>query len=103
LQSMEKLVRHQIFLLVNAGQAYFREETRTHDLELLLQFLIKIVTPNDVTREHVSDLLHKRVLGGHRFNTLHNNLRYPFYSETNRCRAVPLTWVRSPEISSRVR
>jgi len=80
-QSMEKRVRHSIFSMVNAGQVYYRDQTRTHDLEDLLEFLIQIVTADPITRTHVSDLLSNRVLGGHRFKTLHNNLRYPFYSD----------------------
>ena len=49
-------------------------------MEELLASLIEITTPDENTRTHVSELLHKRVLGGHRFQRLHNDLRYPFYT-----------------------
>lgn len=46
-QAMEKYVRTQIFSLVNPNTSYFRERTRTHNLDDLIEFLIEIICTND--------------------------------------------------------
>ncbi len=80
-QAMEKLVRHKIFMLVNPQAEYFRNRTRTHNLDELLDFLIEIASSQPPVREQVRTQLETYVLGGIRFGKLHNDLRYPSFSE----------------------
>jgi hypothetical protein len=78
-QAMEKLVRHQIFRLVNPNIEDFRDEARNHELDTLLEFLLRIITGNQMLRDQVRDQLEKNVLKGIRFGKLHNDVRYPAY------------------------
>lgn len=80
-QAMEKHVRFKIFTLVNADHEYFRNQTRTHNLDELLSFLVEIVSGNRLIQEQVRDQLDSFVLQGVRFGKLHNDLRYPIYLE----------------------
>jgi len=80
IQSMEKYIRYRIFLLVNAENNYFREKTRTHNVDELLDFLVEITSSDPVIRDQIKKQLDDYVLGGVRFGDLHNNLRYPFFS-----------------------
>jgi len=78
---MEKHVRFKIFTLVNADVEYFRNRTRTHCLDDLLNFLVEIVSGNQLIQEQVRNQLNSFVLEGVRFGKLHNDLQYPFYLE----------------------
>jgi HEPN domain-containing protein len=78
-QAMEKYVRSTIFGLVNPNTAYFRERTRTHDLDALLAFLVEIASADPVVQDQVRRQIEQHVLGTIRFGNLHNNLRYPAY------------------------
>ncbi|GAX45559.1 hypothetical protein NIES4075_65800 [Tolypothrix sp. NIES-4075] len=80
-QAMEKYVRYRIFSLVNPNTEYFRKRTTTHSLDQLLDFLIEIVSSNSVVQEQVKEQLYTHVLGGVRFGKLHNDLRYPSFSD----------------------
>ncbi|WP_129677680.1 HEPN domain-containing protein [Candidatus Chloroploca sp. Khr17] len=79
-QAMEKYVRSTIFGLVNPNTEYFRNRTRTHDLDDLLDFLIEIACANPAVHAQVREQLRDFVLGGIRFGKLHNDLRYPAFS-----------------------
>jgi HEPN domain-containing protein len=79
-QAMEKYVRSTIFGLVNPNTEYFRQRTRTHDLDDLLDFLIEIACVNPAVQVQVREQLRDFVLGGIRFGKLHNDLRYPAFS-----------------------
>ncbi len=79
-QSMEKYVRGTIFTLVNPKLEYFRERNRSHSLEDAVEFLVEIVSKNNVTIEQqVKNQLYQHVLGDTQYNQLHNNVRYPVY------------------------
>lgn len=80
-QAMEKYVRCTIFGLVNPNTEYFRNRTRTHDLDELLDFLVEIACSNTTVQGQVREQLRDFVLGGIRFGKLHNDLRYPSFSE----------------------
>jgi HEPN domain-containing protein len=88
IQAMEKQVRAKIFQLVNPDNEYFRECTRTHNVDELLDFLVEIVGSTPLIREQVKGQLENNVLEGVRFGMLHNDLRYPFYQEKSRAHAV---------------
>ena len=75
IQAMEKFIRAKIFTLVNPNLEYFRDKNRTHSLESAVEFLIEIISDQQVIRDQVSSQL-----GITRYNALHNNLRYPSYS-----------------------
>jgi len=92
-QAMEKYVRVRIFAVVNPTLDVYRQRTRTHDLELLLEFLMEIVASGDI-REQVRSQLNDYVLGGVRFSELHNDLRYPLWLSRRRSYA-PLQIDRS--------
>lgn len=81
IQAMEKYVRASIFRLVNPNTAYFRDRTRTHDVDELLSFLIEIVSADTTIRRQIQQQLDDYVLQGIRFGKLHNDLRYPKYSD----------------------
>ncbi len=80
-QAMEKHVRFKIFTLVNADLEYFRNRTRTHNVDDLLSFLVEIVSANPLVQEQIRNQLDRFVLEGVRFGKLHNDLRYPVYLE----------------------
>jgi hypothetical protein len=80
-QAMEKYVRFKIFTLVNADLEYFRNRTRTHNVDDLLSFLVEIVSANPLIQEQIHNQLERFVLEGVRFGKLHNDLRYPVYME----------------------
>lgn len=79
IQAMEKAIRAKIFTLVNPNIEYFRERNRTHSIESAVEFLIEIVSTDEVVRRQVSNQLNTYVLGNTRYNKLHNDLRYPAY------------------------
>ncbi len=81
IQAMEKYVRASIFRLVNPNTAYFRERTRTHDVDELIVFLIEIISADELIRQQIKTQLDEYVLQGVWFGKLHNDLRYPKYSE----------------------
>lgn len=80
-QAMEKYVRAKIFQLVNPNTEYFRERTRTHNLDDLLDFLIEIVGTTPIIKDQVKSQLENNVLEGVRFGMLHNDLRYPYFRD----------------------
>jgi hypothetical protein len=86
-QAMEKYVRFKIFTLVNADLEYFRNRTRTHNVDDLLGFLVEIVSANPLIQEQVHNQLDHFVLEGVRFGKLHNDLRYPVFMEKSQAYA----------------
>jgi hypothetical protein len=76
LQAMEKYARARIFSIANPTLDTYREQTRTHDLEALLDFLLELAVDADL-RPQVQSQLDNYVLGGVLFGQLHNDLRYP--------------------------
>jgi HEPN domain-containing protein len=82
-QAMEKYVRVRIFAVINPTFPLYQRRTRTHDLDDLLDFLLEIVVSEDI-REQVRSQLKDHVLGGVRFNELHNDLRYPIWLSKRR-------------------
>ena len=87
-RAMEKHVRYKIFTLVNADHEYFRERTRTHNLDDLLSFLVEIVSGNSLIQEQFRMQLNHFVLEGVRFGKLHNDLRYPIRVEKSNSFAI---------------
>lgn len=80
IQAMEKYIRSKIFSKVNANLEYFRNRNKSHSLGNAIEFLIEIVSSDDNVRNQVKKQLNDFVLENIRFQQLHNNLRYPFYS-----------------------
>lgn len=79
-QAMEKYLKHTIFKLVNPAIPYYRNKARTHDIDDLLDFLIEIVSPEEVVKQQVRGQLNQHVIGNKkRFKALHNDLRYPAF------------------------
>lgn len=69
----------RFFTLVNPNIQYFRERNRTHSVEDAVEFLLEIISTDEIVRNQVSKQLKDNVLGDIRYNHLHNNLRYPSY------------------------
>jgi len=80
-QAMEKYLRAKIFSFVNPNNGTFREMNRNHSVEEAANLFIEIVSPHARIKEQVRDQLNRYVLEDIKFNHLHNNLRYPFYSD----------------------
>ena len=80
IQAMEKRIRSKIFTLVNPNHEYFRDRNRTHSLDDAVTFLIDICSTNDIVKKQITLQLQTYVLGNIKYNFVHNNLRYPHYS-----------------------
>jgi len=85
IQAMEKYVRHTVFTLVNPELSYYREKTRTHNVDDLIDFLVSIICTDKNLQDQVKQQIYDNILGGTRFGKLHNDLRYPFFSDKNNC------------------
>ncbi|WP_105620097.1 HEPN domain-containing protein [Vallitalea okinawensis] len=81
IQAMEKYIRAKIFTIVNPNIEYFRDKNRDHSLDKAIDFLLEIITTNENVRLQIRNQINTFVLGNVRYNQLHNNLRYPFYSK----------------------
>jgi hypothetical protein len=79
IQAMEKQVRHKIYFHINPLKQEFRDGTKTHNLDMLIDFLLRILNSKPQIQNQVRDQIYKNVLGGIRFGKLHNDLRYPIY------------------------
>jgi hypothetical protein len=80
-QAMEKYLRSKIFSYINPNNEAFREMNRNHSVEDAANLFIEIVSPKVHIKEQVREQLNRYVLEDIKFNHLHNDLRYPFYSE----------------------
>ena len=80
-QAMEKRVRAKIFTLVSPTHRFFRDENRHHSVEEALVFLLKVIRLDTPMAETVQKMVDRYVIGGIEYARLHNNLRYPYFSE----------------------
>jgi hypothetical protein len=81
IQAMEKRIRSKIFSLVNPNNDYFRKENQHHSINEAVEFLIEIVSADDLAKLQIKDHFDKKVFIGINFQALHNKLRYPSYSK----------------------
>ena len=79
-QAMEKHIRSKIFSLVNPNNEYFRKKNKNHSINDAITFLIEIISNDERVKVHIKNQIDK-IFAGINFQFLHNNLRYPFYSE----------------------
>ena len=79
IQAIEKSIRSKIFSLVNPNIEYFRDKNKTHSVESAIEFLIEIISTDDLIKEQISNQIKLHVLGKTNYSQLHNNLRYPSY------------------------
>ena len=79
IQSMEKLLRSEIFTRINPNNPHFRDMNKSHSVEKAADLLIEIVSTNETVKSQVSRQLKDYVLGKTNYSYLHNNLRYPTY------------------------
>lgn len=86
LQAMEKMIRAKIFTLIDSKNKYFRDKNRSHSLIDSIELLIEIVSRGDsiIAMQHKNNI-NKFVLGNINYQQLHNNLRYPWFSEKYQC------------------
>jgi len=81
IQSMEKRVRSQAFLIVDPANRYWRETNQHHDLYSSVGFLIEALGMDTLVAKQVKDMINTYVIDDINFRLLHNSLRYPYYSE----------------------
>lgn len=79
IQAMDRYIRAKVFGIVNPKLGFFRYENRSHALDSAIEFLIKVISSDPVIQQQVLKQLSEYVLGGTKYNHLHNNLRYPVY------------------------
>lgn len=86
LQAMEKMIRAKIFTLIDSKNKYFRDKNRSHSLNDAIELLIEIVSRGDsiIAMQHKNNI-NQFVLGSLNYQQLHNNLRYPWFSEKYQC------------------
>lgn len=86
LQAMEKIIRAKIFSLIDSRNKYFRDKNRSHSLIDAIEILIEIVSRGDsiIAKQHKNNI-NQFVLGNLNYQQLHNNLRYPWFSEKYQC------------------
>lgn len=80
-QAMEKYIRSRIFSLVNPNLEYFRKRNKNHSVEDAIEFLLEIISTDENLRSTIRQQLFVSILGEINYHQLHNNLRYPFYSQ----------------------
>ncbi|MCC2671113.1 MAG: hypothetical protein K0Q72_3584 [Armatimonadetes bacterium] len=102
-QAMEKQVRAKIFAIVDPGNPYFRESNRSHSVDDALAFLVQVVSVDPAVRERIRSILNTYVVGGIRFTRLHNDVRYPFYTERQGFSSLDITTRDSELILDRLR
>jgi len=78
---MEKYIRSKIFNLVNPNLEYFRNRNRTRSVGNAIEFLLEIHIQDKVLRNSIREQIFVSILGDINYQHLHNNLRYPFYSQ----------------------
>ncbi|MFD2869080.1 HEPN domain-containing protein [Kurthia populi] len=81
IQAMEKYIRSKIFSIVNPNLEYFRKRNQNHSVEDAIEFLLEIVSTEENLRKTIRQQLVECILGEINYQQLHNNLRYPFYSQ----------------------
>ena len=81
LQAMEKTIRAKIFTLVDAKNPYFREKNKSHCVENAANFLLDILSSDEIVKKQIKQQMTDLVLKDTKYSFLHNCLRYPNYSE----------------------
>lgn len=103
IQAMEKTIRSKIFTLVNPNLEYFRNKNRHHSLESAIDFMLEIISTDPLIKEQITNQLFNHVVGRTNYTHLHNNLRYPFYSERyNSYSVLEITEFDYKELSTRL-
>lgn len=86
LQAMEKMIRAKIFTLIDSKNKYFRDRNRSHSLIDAIELLIEIVSRgNSILEMQHKNNINQFILGNLNYQQLHNNLRYPWFSEKYQC------------------
>lgn len=98
IQAIEKYLRSKIFSIVDGRNTYFRDQNRNHSVEEAADFLVQVVSSNAEVQKQIRSQLDRFVFQGVRFNHLHNNLRYPFFSD--RSQGFVLLKVNAEDIES---
>jgi hypothetical protein len=71
IQSIEKSIRAKIFTLVNPNNDYFRKRNRSHSVESAVEFLIEIVSTDDLVKEQVSQQIASNIMPSNFHTTFH--------------------------------
>ncbi len=78
---MEKMVRAEIFLIVDPANRFFREHNRHHSLKMSFDFFAQIVSSDLLKRAELREHIDTIVPPSLQHEALNNGLRYPWYSE----------------------
>ena len=81
LQAVEKTVRARIFGIVDPANRHFRDYNRHHSLETSFDFFAQIVSPDPLKRAAFRERLDRIIPHPTQHESLHNSLRYPWFSE----------------------
>jgi hypothetical protein len=87
-QAMEKFIKAEICKKINIANKYTHDLVNKHSIKDLMIFLINISVPdkpitNKLFKEQLSNQV-KEILGEINYDTLHNNLRYPYYNSKSK-------------------
>lgn len=81
-QAIEKTIRAKIFTLVNPQHKYYRDINKNHSILDAVNLLIEIISRGDnYLKASHHENIKKHVLFELNYQQIHNNLRYPWYSE----------------------
>lgn len=84
IQSMEKSIKGRICEIIDVANPYYADQMRDigHSLDNAVCFLLRLIAGNnEVMFEHIKKLMVEDVLKGIHFSAVHNNVRYPYYSQ----------------------
>lgn len=84
IQSMEKSIKKKICEIIDVTNPYFAGQLKNlgHSLDNAVEFLLKLVSGNNsVLYEQIKKQIVAGVLLDIRFSSIHNNVRYPYFSQ----------------------
>ena len=79
LQSMEKYLRANIYMLINPCNKHIVNQNRHHSIDEAVKLLLSIISSDSLVKNQIQTQLNE-VLGNINYIHLHNNLRYPSFS-----------------------
>ena len=80
LQSMEKYLRANIYMIINPCDKRVVNQNRNHSIDEAVELLLNILSGDDLVKQQIKKQL-EIVLGDTKYHYLHNNLRYPSFSQ----------------------
>jgi len=79
LQSMEKYLRANIYMIIDPCNYRVVNQNRNHSIDEAVELLLDILSGDNLVKQQIKTQL-ERVLGNIKYHHLHNNLRYPSFN-----------------------